>query len=278
MVSYQDEAIDRINKEQRDSGISSLKLYFCRFQNCDHAPFKVKTWRDNHEKNIHKMVQKDESVKKEDDYKYNYVTASLTFNLLLRDINDAIKEGDGARLLTLYKVALLYFKKFGHTKYAFTVLKLLCRIKMEPQCAFRLIWQRFINTKGKKGHNISLDLHLEHLNGFLKEQLKNLRSNLTEANALRVSQSVGNLQKIVEKTKESFGVKSKEGYRSNPNVQKSVRKLSSEMLKVQLFRYTPGREYPSFPKFKSNQLSGLDMNKLFKWIKSRQKEFKKIYK
>ena len=34
------------------------------------------------------------------------------------DINDAIKEGDGERLMRLYKVALLIFKCYGCIKYA----------------------------------------------------------------------------------------------------------------------------------------------------------------
>lgn len=63
---------------------------------------------------------------------------------------------------------------------------------MEPTAAFSLIWERFINTRGVKGHNISMYLHLEHLNNFLKELLRDLRSNLTEQNADRVSKAVKN--------------------------------------------------------------------------------------
>lgn len=31
----------------------------------------------------------------------------------------------------------------------------------------QLIWSRFVNTLGQEGHNISLDLHLEHLNRYI---------------------------------------------------------------------------------------------------------------
>ena len=44
--------------------------------------------------------------KRQEDYKFNYHSAKLTFGLVLLEFNDAIKEGDGARLFELYKLAL----------------------------------------------------------------------------------------------------------------------------------------------------------------------------
>ena len=120
-------------------------------------------------------------------------------------------------------------------------------------------------------HNNSLDLHLEHLNGFLKELLRNLRSNLTEENARRISQSMGNVKAIVEKTEQI-----KPGYRKNPLPHKAVTKLALEMKKSKLFQETMGREFPSFQEFSANVLSSLDMGKLFMWIKSRQNDFKNL--
>ena len=90
----------------------------------------------------------------------NYQRPLFTYNFHLYSINDAIKEGDGERLFEFFRVALLYFKCYGRTKYAYTVIKSLFRIQMEPIAAFSLIWERFVNTRGMKGHNISMDLHL----------------------------------------------------------------------------------------------------------------------
>ena len=43
---------------------------------------------------------------------------------MLLEFNDAVKEGDGARLFIfeLYKLALLLYKTYGHYKYAYAVL------------------------------------------------------------------------------------------------------------------------------------------------------------
>ena len=103
------------------------------------------------------------------DHSLEYQRALFTFNLLLRNIKNSIKYGDGERLLHCYRFALLYLKSTKRTKYSHTILKLLYRIKLQPEKAFQLTWGRFINTRGFKGKNIPPDLHLEHLNIFLKE-------------------------------------------------------------------------------------------------------------
>lgn len=45
---------------------------------------------------------------KKEDHVFNYHKAKLTYGLL-SDFGDAIREGDGQRLLSLYKLALLIF-------------------------------------------------------------------------------------------------------------------------------------------------------------------------
>ena len=72
--------------------------------------------------------------------------ALLTINLLLRNINDAIRKGDAERLINTYNVAMLYFKATNHHKYSISILKLLCQIQNHPTRAFKLIWGRFVNT------------------------------------------------------------------------------------------------------------------------------------
>ena len=77
---------------------------------------------------------------------------------------------------------MIYFKSHNHPKYANTMLRMLYAIKNYPMKAFRLIWGRFVNTTGFIGKNLSLDLHMEHLNNFLKELIRSLRGNMSEEN------------------------------------------------------------------------------------------------
>ena len=119
---------------------------------------------------------------------YNYHSAKLTFGLILFEFNDAIKEGDGGRLFKLYKLALLLFKRNGHTKYAYIVLLYLCQVIaiLSESEASDLKHNRFHNKYGGKGKNIPLDLLKEQLNKDLKTMWKAIGANLSEGSASRL--------------------------------------------------------------------------------------------
>ena len=64
----------------------------------------------------------------QEDYVFNYHQAKLTFGLILFEFDDALKEGDGERLHDLYKFALLLYKAYHKTKYAYVVLLNLVKV------------------------------------------------------------------------------------------------------------------------------------------------------
>lgn len=51
------------------------------------------------------MSESDVKESKED-FQFNYHKAKMRMGLLLADINDSIREGDGTRLINLYSTAL----------------------------------------------------------------------------------------------------------------------------------------------------------------------------
>lgn len=85
---------------------------------------------------------------------------TLSLSLLLNEFKDAIREGDGNRVIVVWKYVLLIFKATGHKNYA---IELFMSI-LPPYLAEQLKWGRFINSHGLPGKNISMDLHMEHLN------------------------------------------------------------------------------------------------------------------
>ena len=256
----------------------------CQYEKiCGHPPFKYEKAKINHEKKVHNCVSDKKvtensqkfSIQKED-YKKNYIKSSSSYNSFLRSINDPVREGDGARLMELYRIALLFFKCYGHTRYGLTLAKLFFRMRYQPESRFKLTWQRFINTSGKKGHNISRDLHLEHLNGFLKELLKSLRSNINEENARRIANGLGNMKKIVDNTETNLAIKTSKSYRKNYS-KDDVIKLANEIKTLTLFQTQNDREFPSFPAFSSNLLEKLDMSKLLLWLHEYNDDSRKLY-
>ncbi|XP_066272591.1 uncharacterized protein [Branchiostoma lanceolatum] len=169
----------------------------CREPEC-HRKFVYPKSRLTHEQKCHGLdfgetpdSHKEEPTAKSSprDYKKEHTEARLSFGFFLENMQDAVKEGDGERLIRLYRVALLFYRAYGHTQYAYSTLLLHAQVNavLSPAKAHSLKWNRFFNGKGGKGKNIPLDLHLEHLNNFLKSFLKGMGPNLSEASADRVS-------------------------------------------------------------------------------------------
>ena len=173
---------------------------------------------------------------------------------------------------------MLYFKATGHSKYAYSVTKLLYRIRLQPKHAFKMIWCRFINTRGTSGRNISLDLHMEHINKFLRELLKGLRSNMNEENADRVAKTVKHMMAIVENVENNHDINVNKSKHLQPNTFEDVKKLALAYHAAHTFNVVNGRQYESFKDFQENILEIINKDKFKTWISSKEKEFKELYK
>jgi len=86
------------------------------------------------------------------------------------------------RLIRYWKFLLLYFRFAGHTKYAQEALHLqfVQNDAASPHVAKQLLWGRFVSTRGGKGHNLPIDLHMEHLNWCVKDYIIELGPNAKE--------------------------------------------------------------------------------------------------
>ena len=95
-------------------------------------------------------------VKKIDDQVMEYQMNVLTIGLFYLEYRDAIKEGDGIRILRCWKYLLKIFFSTHRTNYTAEALTLLMQhsyILTERQSA-QLLYGRFINTEGIPGRNI----------------------------------------------------------------------------------------------------------------------------
>ena len=110
-----------------------------------------------------------------------YAMESLSLGLFLLEFKDAIREGDGTRVLRCWKYLLIIFRVTGHTNYCLEALNLLTQYyyTLPPRYAEQMLWGRFVNSQGGPGQNISADLHMEHLNRLLKDAMTHLGANKT---------------------------------------------------------------------------------------------------
>ncbi|CAL9685008.1 unnamed protein product [Knipowitschia caucasica] len=254
----------------------------CRDLNCTTA-YTSSNAREIHEKKKHNLVLssppspsttttiKPDSIKEHSE-------ARLGFSFVLLNMMDAVKEGDGERLMRLYQVALLFYKAYGHTQYAYSTLLLTLQLNvtLSPRMAHSLKWNRFWNGRGGQGKNIPLDLHLEHMNNYLKSFLKGLGPNLTENSANRISKSIGILKEMMDNTDRELEVTKPSGVHHTTGEEQDIATLVAIFKDGHIFKEQPGREYQSFPSFGKDLLERLNYADLYLWIQTKIKDWRKV--
>ena len=126
-----------------------------------------------------------------------YTTDLLSLGLMWHGFHDAIREGDGDRILLYWKFLLPIFKQERHHNYAKEAFKIVIHSKiLSPRKLAELKWSRTINTHGRAGHNVPCDLHMEHLNRRLKRCIRSAGSNVYPKTIERVAKSLGPINHV----------------------------------------------------------------------------------
>ncbi len=197
--------------------------------------------------------------------------------MILKNVNDAVSEGDGDRIIRCWRFFLLYFRAYGHHKYAYAAFLLISNVTaaLTPMKAHQLIWNRTTNRKGGKGANISLDLRVEQLNNLTKELLYNVGANLNESTAKREGNAIGFLESVFEAINNDLSLKAPGGKHKVRAKHDDLALLVKSLAARGIFKKMPGREHTHFKKFDGNLLSKLDVSLLFKWLKEHKNKLAK---
>ena len=204
----------------------------------------------------------------DEDHVYNYTRLLLILLLLLHNHDNAIRLGDGARLIRLYKFFYLYFKVSHCPKYAYGTLELLAQVNhlLSPRMAHYLTWNRFVNHKGKLDTNLPMDLEVEHDNKYFKDDICAYRGEITEKSVSRVSKSMQITESIIKNFDKITHIKCPSGVHTDASIEDDVMHLVDQFKGLKLYTKIPGRYHTAFPKIKNNILEDLDMTKLKAWI------------
>ena len=209
---------------------------------------------------------------------YNYNCSLLAHSLLFQNFLDAVKEGDGRRIIRQYKYLLLYCKADQNhsVKYALECLyqMFLVNSLLSPRDANRYVWNRGVNNHGIIGKNIPLDLEVEHSNRFLKQAIKNLGPNANPSSISRVCKAEMGTRMILENLQKSIYVSYKNSKHTCRDADKDLNAIVDKLVKNNAFREKNGRAYKSFQGFVRNPLHQLDMSLIYKWISNHKKNIK----
>ena len=117
-----------------------------------------------------------------DDRVLNYGLQVIQLGVLLMQLHDTEKEGDGERNIRNSKLLMLYFRSRQRgMKYAYEMMRFLTCVKAlySEKVAHQIIHGQFVNWRGGEGKNVANDLKREHFVKGHKTVLKDLVANKT---------------------------------------------------------------------------------------------------
>lgn len=214
------------------------------------------------------------AAKKESDHVHAYAKELLSLGLLYMEFCDGIREGDGLRILRCWRYMMMLFKAKDKRKYAIQASTLLFQFHFlfSDRMAHQLLWSRTVNTHGRQGRNVPMDLHIEHLNRELKEAMTHLSSNVSEQSIHRTGKCLGKLIDIKANYDRCTGIPSPYGYHSPHLVAKDLHRVVEELRSSGVFNEVKGRQHSEFPKFLGNTLSTIKQGDIKPWLTDQLKK------
>ena len=199
------------------------------------------------------------------DHVYTYGAEVLNLGLMYHGFHDAIREGDGDRVILYWKVLLLLFKTANHHNYSKEALLLLVQQQTLPErLAEQVKWSRFVNNRGKTGCNIPCDLVLEHLSRRLKTVLHNLGANIRPNAIVRAAKSIGIIDEVCRTFEDSLAIHHASAHHPVPADHKDFDKVLEVLLEKDIFSKMDSTRQHSQFKFSHTLLVQGDRDKLIK--------------
>ena len=219
------------------------------------------------------------TTEKDDDHVRAYAKEVLSLGLLLMEFIDAVREGDGERIIRCWKYFLPLFKSSDRTNYSIEAFNLLLELEyvMTPRMKQQLMWERTINVHGKPGRNVSMDLHMEHINRECKQAMGYLGSNIDNNSVTRIGKSIGELMKIKQQFDKVNDLKEESGRHRRRTVEGDMKKLLTELNAVKVFDHISGRKHSSFKKLQVNMTRKLSAKRLESWMQEQVEKYKMFY-
>ena len=199
-----------------------------------------------------------------------YAKELLSFGLLYKELVDAVREGDGARVLRWWRFMLLIFKATGRKNYSIEAFILLAQYQylLSEREQQQLLYSRFINTHGQPGKNISCDLFMEHLNRLLKDSIQALGANKTPKAITRLGKCIASLGEILDNFDMLHKVPSQTTDHKIPTADKDMTSILNKLCSAGVFRNLCGRKHASFSNFQNNPILSLDEKDIKTWMKT----------
>lgn len=216
-------------------------------------------------------VHVDQDIDK--DHVLAYAVDLLTITLFWYGFRDAIREGDGNRIVRYWKFLLAIFRAEKHYNYANEGFNLIIQtVLLSPRQVSEIMWSRTVNTSGIKGKNIPVDLHMEHLNRRLKIMLQNLRSNVNPSTAQRAAKGLGVVQKVCTQFMAETDITENKDFHTIPCIKKDLSYLIKQLTDSEIFQLKHGRQYNIYNNHKP-LFHSINWSKINDWVREKINDY-----
>lgn len=177
-----------------------------------------------------------------------YATELLTLGLIWHGYHDAIKEGDGERMLRYWKFLLVLFKSTNHHNYAKEAVNILHQYYylLTERQKMQLLWNRCVNTRGIIGQNIPCDLHMEHLNRRLKGIIRSMGANVNPAAIEKAGRLLSPVHNVCLQFEQVTAQQTNSGLHKVTGFGKDFQSILSVLEEEQVFIPTQVRQHSRF--------------------------------
>ena len=177
-----------------------------------------------------------------------YSRLLLSVGLIYLEYCDAIKEGDGMRVLRCWRFLFLIFRCTGRVNYTIESCTLLAQYHFlfSKRQAHQLIWSRFVNTQGLPGRNIPCDLYMEHLNRVLKEAVAGPGANKTPNALVRVGKVIEIIDCVAKSFDEEHSLGEHSGKHKVVNFDKDMTSVIKILMEKKYFDFVMADTIPPF--------------------------------
>ena len=187
-----------------------------------------------------------------DDSVFLYAVDVLSMGLFWYGFRDAVREGDGDRIVLYWKFLLVIFRQEKHYNYSKEGFLFIAQtLLLSPRQLCDIKWNRTVNTTGRIGKNIPVDLHMEHLNKRLKIMIRNLGSNVSPTTVRCASKALAIVDVVrLQFLKDDNERGQNKDHHTQPSFVKDFTMIEQQLITDKVFSQLTNRQHITFPQHK----------------------------
>ena len=200
---------------------------------------------------------------------FSYSVNLMVSFLLLADLKDAVKTGNGDYLAVLRKQLLVHFSSTpGYNEFAIEMMIniLQCQVLLTEAEAHQCKWAATVNWNSGFGKNIEIDLFQENQNSEMKKMIKSMGANKSEQAIARASKACTGVKRIVESFEQQVNIHRRSSVHSHRSAVNDEKIILGDLRELRPFKKVIGRDFESFQGISADPTKKFNADKFQTWL------------